>query len=77
VSAPLVAGDSFLLCSDGLWAHFSDAELGAAIAAAPAREAAQILIAHARERAAGCGDNISLAVVKLVEGPARNGATTQ
>jgi len=77
VSAPLVMGDSFLLCSDGLWAHFSDAELGAAIAAVPAREAAQNLIRHARERAGGCGDNISLAIVKLVEAPARNGSTAQ
>jgi len=71
MSAPLTAGDSFLLCSDGLWAHFSDAELGAALSSFPAREAAQILINHARERAAGSGDNISLAIIKLVEAPAR------
>ncbi len=64
---PLVAGDSFLLCSDGLWAYFSDREFGTAISSFPAREAAELLIKHARERAAGGGDNISLAIVKLVD----------
>jgi hypothetical protein len=24
----LVAGDAFVLCSDGFWAYFDDAELG-------------------------------------------------
>jgi serine/threonine protein phosphatase PrpC len=60
-----------LLCSDGLWAHFSDDELAQAIASRPAREAAQMLINHARERAGGTGDNISLAIIKLIEAPVR------
>ena len=67
MAAPLVGGDSFLLCSDGLWSYFSDRELGVALASFSAREAAQILINHARERAAGGGDNISLAIVKLID----------
>lgn len=71
--APLMAGDSFLLCSDGLWGYFSDAELGAAVAGMPPREAAQKLISQARERAGGYGDNITVAIVRLVEAPARNG----
>lgn len=61
----LQAGDSFLLCSDGLWAYFSDAELGGVIAAHPARAAAETLIDRARARGHGEGDNISLAILKL------------
>jgi len=65
----LRVGDAFLLCSDGLWAYFDDAELGRAIAERPPREAAEWLIGQARERADGEGDNISVAIVKLVEAP--------
>lgn len=64
------AGDSFLLCSDGLWGHLTDAELGAAIGTRRAREAAEVLVDWARQRGAGSGDNISLALIKLVETPA-------
>lgn len=66
----LAAGDSFLLCSDGLWHYFSDAELGAAIAMNTPRQASEFLIAKARERAFGASaDNCTLAIVKLVERP--------
>ncbi len=75
--APLVAGDSFLLCSDGLWGYFSDEELGGAIAALSAREAAKVLIDHARERAGGYGDNITVAIIKFVEAPVRNGRSAE
>lgn len=68
--AELVAGDSFLLCSDGLWAYFPDQELADIIHTMPAREAAQELIDRARVRADGIGDNISLAIIKFVEAPA-------
>ena len=61
-----VAGDCFLLCSDGLWGHFSDSELATTLQALPPRSAAERLIATARERSGGTGDNISLAVIKLV-----------
>lgn len=64
---PLRAGDSFLLCSDGLWAYFTNDELAEAIADHRPREAAQLLIDLARERAGGYGDNISLAIIKLSE----------
>ncbi len=63
----LQAGDSFLLCSDGLWAYFSDAELGGVIAHFSAREASEMLLTEARRRAKGEGDNISLVVIKLIE----------
>lgn len=65
--AELAGGDAFLLCSDGLWAYFDEAELGAVIAGNSARQACEILINGARERARGTGDNASLAIVKLIE----------
>lgn len=68
--APLKTGDAFLLCTDGLWHYFSDAELGVALAMNSPRQAAEMLIAKARERAAGSSaDNCTLAIVKLVEPP--------
>ncbi|HXA48618.1 MAG TPA: protein phosphatase 2C domain-containing protein [Burkholderiaceae bacterium] len=67
----LKAGDSFLLCSDGLWHYFTDAELGAALAMNTPRMASEMLITKARERATGSiADNCTLAIVKLVPPPA-------
>ena len=63
----LQGGDSFLLCSDGLWGYFSDAELGQVLARHSARESCDILITQARQRAGGEGDNGSVAILKLVE----------
>lgn len=71
----LQAGDSFLLCSDGLWGYFSDSEIGAVLAAYSAREASDVLINRARERARGEGDNVSVAILKLVEAPAKKKAS--
>lgn len=67
-----VGGDAFLLCSDGLWGYFDPMELGTLIVSLPAGQAASRLIALARERAQGKGDNVSLALVKydLPEGSA-------
>jgi serine/threonine protein phosphatase PrpC len=66
----LKAGDAFLLCSDGLWHYFSDAELGAAIAMNTPRQASEMLIRKARERAAGTvADNCSMAIIKLIAPP--------
>lgn len=65
----LQAGDTFLLCSDGLWGYFTDVELAWALnGAASAREASELLIGRARALAKGDGDNISLAILKLVDG---------
>jgi len=66
-AVPPTAGDIFLLCSDGLWAYFSDDELGGVLTAHPPRAAAEILIQRARDRANGHGDNCSLVIIKLVE----------
>jgi serine/threonine protein phosphatase PrpC len=64
-SSPLADGDCFLLCSDGLWAYFSDEEFGKVLNEFPVRQAAEILINTARDRANGRGDNCSLAIVRL------------
>lgn len=59
-------GDAFLLCTDGFWPYFKAAELGAIIATHPARQASEILIAKARDRAGKSkADNCTLAVVRL------------
>jgi serine/threonine protein phosphatase PrpC len=63
----LGAGDTFLLCSDGLWHFFTDAELGAVTAKASPREASEMLINKAGERSQGKGGNCSMAIVKLVK----------
>jgi len=63
----LEAGDAFMLCSDGLWHYCSDSEAGAAIAVNSPRDAAQMLIRKARERAKdGNADNCTVGIVKLV-----------
>ena len=58
-------GDSFLLCSDGLWGYFDDEELGALVTTGTAREVANALIRLARVRGEGRGDNISIALLKF------------
>ena len=65
----LDAGDAFLLCSDGLWQYFTDAELAAVVAKHSPRQAAQRLIDKAIERAQGKGGNCTMAIVKLVKPP--------
>ncbi|SPE25332.1 Protein serine/threonine phosphatase [Burkholderiales bacterium] len=72
----LQPGDSFVLASDGLWAYFSEREIGAAAHRHPAREAAESLVRQARERARGYGDNLSVAIIKLEkpDPPADSGA---
>lgn len=64
-AVPLAEGDSFLLCTDGLWAYFSDQELGRVLAEHAPREAAELLVQAARERAAGRGDNVSFVILRV------------
>ena len=66
----LQVNDSFLLCSDGLWHYFDDAELSAAVAANSPRQASELLIRKARERGIPRGDNCTFAIVKLIDAPA-------
>ncbi len=63
----ITGGDNFLLCSDGLWTYFDEEELGFMLATQSARDACEALIAQARERGSGEGDNISVAVIRLFE----------
>jgi PPM family protein phosphatase len=61
----LEIGDSVLACSDGLWHYFTPKEIGAIVNALPPREAGEMLITKARQRARGGGDNLSLALVRI------------
>lgn len=69
----LQGGDCFMICSDGIWAYFKNEELGEILATMPPRQAAEVLIERARERAKGHGDNCSVAILKVfeVEPPAK------
>jgi len=58
-------GDTLLACSDGLWHYFTPKEMGAILHALPPREASEMLINKARQRARGGGDNLSLAVLRI------------
>jgi serine/threonine protein phosphatase PrpC len=62
---PLEVGDSLIACSDGLWHYFSPRELGTVVNSLAPREAAELLISKARQRAHGSGDNLSLAIVRV------------
>ncbi len=61
----LEIGDSLMACSDGLWHYFTPRELGAIVHALPPREASEMLVTKARQRARGTGDNLSLALIRL------------
>jgi PPM family protein phosphatase len=65
----LAPGDSFLLCTDGLWHYFSDPELSAIVAANSPRQGSELLIKKARERASGQGDNCTFAIIKVTPPP--------
>lgn len=58
-------GDTLMCCSDGLWHYFTPRELGATVQALPPREASELLISKARQRARGGGDNLSIALVRV------------
>jgi serine/threonine protein phosphatase PrpC len=61
----LAFGDTLLACSDGLWHYFTAKEMGAIVHALPPREAGEMLIAKARQRARGGGDNLSVALLRV------------
>jgi protein phosphatase len=60
---PLLPGDTFLLCSDGLSGQVTDYEIGAILGALPAAEAADFLIELANLR--GGPDNITAVIVRV------------
>jgi PPM family protein phosphatase len=61
----LEIGDTVLACSDGLWHYFTPKELGAIVHSLQPREASEMLVSKARQRARGTGDNLSLALVRI------------
>ncbi len=61
----LQPGDTVLACSDGLWHYFTPKELGAIVAGLAPREASEMMVGKARQRARGGGDNLSLALVRI------------
>ena len=61
----LEVGDTLMCGSDGLWHYFTPQELGSVLYSLPPREAAELLVSKARQRARGGGDNLSLAIVKV------------
>jgi PPM family protein phosphatase len=61
----LEVGDCVLACSDGLWHYFTPREIGAIVHALSPREASEMLVTKARQRARGAGDNLSLALVRV------------
>jgi protein phosphatase len=74
---PILPGDSFLLCSDGLSGQVSDREIGSIVANLPPEEACRFLINLANLQ--GGPDNITAIVVHVAgraatEAPSANGA---
>jgi serine/threonine protein phosphatase PrpC len=61
----LQPGDTLLCCSDGLWHYFTPRELGMYVNSFAPRDAADMMVTRARQRAGGHGDNLSLAMVKI------------
>jgi serine/threonine protein phosphatase PrpC len=59
------AGDTLLCCSDGLWHYFTPRELGMYVNSFAPREAGEMMVTRARQRANSQGDNLSLAMVKV------------
>lgn len=61
----LEIGDVLIACSDGLWHYLTPREIGAIVAALNPRDACEMLVNKARQRARGTGDNLSLAMVSI------------
>ena len=62
---PLEAGDTFVLCTDGLWEPLEDREIAEIVSARSSEEACGELVALALERQST--DNLSVQIVRVVE----------
>lgn len=60
---PLQAGDTFLICSDGLSGQLSDYEIGAIVSALTPKEATEFLVELANLR--GGPDNVTVLIVRV------------
>jgi len=67
---PLVEGDTFLLCSDGLSGQVDDEELGCVLSALNPEEAARALVDLANLR--GGPDNVTALVIRVEQVPPEN-----
>lgn len=65
-SAPVDAGDVFVICSDGLTQHIADHEILACVSANRSQQACDQLIAMTLER--GATDNVTVIVVRYNQG---------
>jgi protein phosphatase len=65
---PITAGDTFVLCSDGLTGQVKDEEIGAILSCLPPAEASRVLVDLANLR--GGPDNITVVVVRVLANPA-------
>lgn len=65
----LLPGDTLMCCSDGLWHYFTPRELGMYVNSFAPRDASEMMVTRARQRANGHGDNLSLAIVKIEQIP--------
>ncbi|MDP6214947.1 MAG: SpoIIE family protein phosphatase, partial [Acidimicrobiales bacterium] len=63
---PALAGDRYLLCSDGLFNELDDDRIAELVADGPVSEVASRLVAEAV--AAGGHDNVTVLVVEVVQG---------
>ncbi len=61
----LVAGDGFVLCSDGLWENASKDEMARTAKAGSLPQATRELAKLAAERGGKDGDNVALAIVRI------------
>lgn len=63
---PLMAGDAFLLCTDGAWEYLRDEEILAdLLKAETAREWAELLLLRMKGRISGGNDNLTLLTLML------------
>ncbi len=61
----LELGDTLIACSDGLWHYFTPLELGAIVHSLSPRDAGEMLVSKARQRARGGGDNLSVVIARI------------
>ena len=60
---PVLSGDQFVLCSDGLWSEIEDAEIGEVLAEHQPADACRALLDLALGR--DCSDNVSVQVIRV------------
>jgi protein phosphatase len=74
---PILTGDQFVLCSDGLWSELEDDEIATAVSEHSPSDACRALLERALSR--DCLDNITVQIVRVVAvgeptaSPPRNG----